>query len=368
MPTGPLSGTRVVEFTGIGPGPLAAMLLADLGASVLRLDRPRAAENAHATDAPHMSAGRPVLGVDLKADEGLRTARELVGAADVLLEGFRPGVMERLGLGPQECLELNPRLVFARVTGWGQDGPLSHRSGHDMNYISLNGALHSFGHQGNRPAPPGNVVGDFAGGSMFAVTGVLSALVERQSSGRGQVVDAAMVDGSALLLSMMYEDRARGMWSDERGTNYLDTGAPWYDVYECADGGHVSVACIEPQFYATFLEGVGLDSADLPDQWDRSRWPELRQRIAAVLATRTRDEWTDLLGDTEACVQPVLSMGEAPEHPHVRARGSVVHNGDRPYPGPAPRFGRTPGHNTRDPDHAAPTVAEVLDEWGVRQP
>ncbi|RNL82854.1 CaiB/BaiF CoA transferase family protein [Halostreptopolyspora alba] len=364
---GPLNGIRVVEFTGIGPTPMAGMLLADLGASVIRLDRPQAAESARTGDGPHMSAGRPVLGVDLKSVEGLRTARDLVSAADVLLEGFRPGVMERLGLGPQECLELNPRLVFARVTGWGQEGPLSHRAGHDMNYISLNGALHSFGREGEAPVPPVNVVGDFAGGTMFTVTGILSALVERQGSGRGQVVDAAMVDGSALLLSMMYEDRARGAWNDERGTNYLDTGAPWYDVYECADGRHVSVACIEPQFYAAFLEGIGLDDAELPDQWDRARWPELRERIASVMRARTRDEWASLLGDTEACVQPVLSMAEAADHPHVRARGSVVRDGDHSYPGPAPRFGRTPGQNTRDPEHAAPSAEDVLAEWGVRR-
>ncbi|MBB4929707.1 alpha-methylacyl-CoA racemase [Lipingzhangella halophila] len=362
---GPLNGIRVVEFTGIGPAPMAGMLLADLGASVIRLDRPQAAESAQAGNGPQLSAGRPVLGVDLKSVEGLRTARELVGAADVLLEGFRPGVLERLGLGPKECLELNPKLVFTRVTGWGQDGPLAHRSGHDMNYISLNGALHGFGRRGQAPVPPVNIVGDFAGGTMFAVTGILSALVERQSSGRGQVVDAAMLDGSAFLMSMMYEDRARGAWSDERGTNYIDTGAPWYDVYECADGRYVSVACIEPQFYAAFLEGIGLDAADLPDQWDRTRWPELRERIAAVLRNRTRDEWADLLGDTEACVQPVLSMAEAPEHPHVRARGSVLRDGDNPYPGPAPRFERTPGRNTRDPEHAAEPVEEALREWGL---
>ncbi|GAA3723849.1 alpha-methylacyl-CoA racemase [Spinactinospora alkalitolerans] len=367
---GPLNGVRVVEFAGIGPGPMAAMLLADLGASMVRLDRPQAAETPAASGPlRHMAAGRPTLGVDLKAEEGVRTARELIAAADVVLEGFRPGVMERLGLGPDECLEANPRLVYARMTGWGQDGPLARRAGHDMNYISLNGALHGFGREGQAPLPPANIVGDFGGGAMFVVTGILSALVERQESGRGQVVDAAMVDGSAFLMSMAYEGRQHGWWGDERGTNILDTGAPWYDVYECADGRHVSVGCIEPQFYAAFLAGIGLaDDADLPGQWDRARWPELRGRFAAVLRTRTRDEWAEALGDTDACVQPILSMGEAPDHPHVRARGSVVRDGEHVYPGPAPRFSRTPGAATRAPDFVEPDLAETLKEWGVRPP
>ncbi|GAA4952722.1 CaiB/BaiF CoA-transferase family protein [Streptomonospora halophila] len=362
---GPLHGIRVVEFAGIGPGPMAAMLLADLGASVIRLDRPAAAEAAERGDRPHMSAGRPVMGVDLKSEEGAAAARGLVASADVLLEGFRPGVMERRGLGPDTCLALNPRLIYARMTGWGQDGPLSQVAGHDMNYISLNGALHSIGRRGGAPVPPVNLLGDFGGGTMFVVTGILSALVERQASGRGQVVDAAMVDGSALLMSMVYEDRERGAWSDERGTNYLDTGAPWYDVYECADGRHVSVGCIEPQFYAAFLEGLGLSRAELPDQWDRENWPKLRERFAAELRTRTRDEWAEVFGGSEACVQPVLSMAEAPDHPHVSARGSVVRKDGRLYPGPAPRFDRTPGRATRDPGFAAPSLAEALAEWGL---
>ncbi|GAA2011017.1 CaiB/BaiF CoA-transferase family protein [Nocardiopsis rhodophaea] len=363
---GPLNGVRVVEFAGIGPGPMAAMLLADLGADVIRLDRPATADAVRAgAPRPHMASGRPILGVDLKTEEGVATARRLVTAADVLLEGFRPGAMERLGLGPDDCLGLNPRLVYARMTGWGQEGPLAHRAGHDMNYISLNGTLHSIGRRGEAPVPPVNLLGDFGGGTMFVVTGILSALVERQSSGRGQVVDAAMVDGSAFLASMIYEDRQRGSWTDERGTNYLDTGAPWYDVYECADGGYVSVGCIEPQFYAAFLRGIGLAGAELPDQWDRDRWPELRERFAEVLRTRTRDEWADLLGDTEACVQPILSMPEAADHPHVKARGSVIRKGDHLYPGPAPRFSRTPGAATRDPDYPEPSLEDALKAWGV---
>ncbi|MBE3000276.1 CoA transferase [Nocardiopsis sp. HNM0947] len=365
MGTGPLHGIRVVEFTGIGPAPMAGMLLADLGASVIRLDRPAAADAMNdGAPGPHMSEGRTVMAADLKSEEGMELARDLVSRADVLLEGFRPGVMERRGLGPEDALELNPRLVYARVTGWGQDGPLAHTAGHDMNYVSLNGALHSIGRAGEAPVPPINLLGDFAGGTMFVVTGVLSALVERQTSGRGQVVDAAMVDGSSLLLSMMLEDRHRGGWSDERGTNYLDTGAPWYDVYECADGRHVSVGCIEPQFYAAFLEGTGLAGEDLPGQWDRESWPALRARFAEVLRTRTRDEWAEVFDGTDACVMPVLSPGEAPDHPHVAARGSLTRGEDgRIVPGPAPRFDRTPGQVTRATPQ--PDTSRVLKEWGI---
>lgn len=361
---GPLNGIRVVEFTGIGPAPMAGMLLADLGASVIRLDRPRAVEALDAgARGPHMSEGRTVLPADLKTEEGRGLALDLVSRADALLEGFRPGVMERLGLGPRTCLELNPRLVYTRVTGWGQEGPLSPAAGHDVNYISVNGALHLIGRAGGPPVPPANLLGDFAGGTMFAVTGLLSALVERQTSGRGQVVDAAMVDGSALLTSMVHEDRSHGSWSDERGTNYLDTGAPWYDVYECSDGRYVAVGCIEPRFYAAFLEGTGLDGEELPDQWDRSGWPRLRERFRAVLRTRTRDEWGEVFDGVDACVTPVLSLEEAPEHPHVRARGSLVREGDRVVPGPAPRFDRTPGGVTRGRE--LPDTAATLRLWGI---
>ncbi|MFE1167560.1 CaiB/BaiF CoA transferase family protein [Nocardiopsis sp. NPDC058789] len=361
---GPLNGIRVIEFTGIGPAPMAGMLLADMGASVIRIDRPGAAEAmTSGATGPHMSEGRAVLGADLKSEEGIARARELVSRADVLLEGFRPGVMERLGLGPDDCLELNPGLVYARVTGWGQEGPLAHTAGHDMNYVSVNGALHSIGRADGPPVPPINLLGDFAGGTMFAVTGVLAALLERRGSGLGQVVDAAMVDGSSLLMSMVHEDRARGSWTDERGTNYLDTGAPWYDVYECADGRHLSVACIEPQFYAAFLAGTGLDGEELPEQWDTEGWPRLRARFAEVLRTRDRDEWGAVFEGTDACVAPILSLAEAPDHPHVRARGALVREGDRVVAGPAPRFGRTPGEVTRG--RPLPDADATLKEWGL---
>ncbi|MBR8740548.1 CaiB/BaiF CoA-transferase family protein [Nocardiopsis sp. MG754419] len=361
---GPLNGIRVVEFTGIGPAPMAGMLLADMGADVIRIDRPGAVEAAHSgAPGPHMTEGRAVVGADLKSEEGLALARDLISRADVLLEGFRPGVLERRGLGPDDCRALNPRLVYARVTGWGQEGPLAHTAGHDMNYVSVNGALHSIGRAGGPPVPPINLLGDFAGGTMFTVTGILAALVERQGSGRGQVVDAAMVDGSALLMSMVHEDRARGEWRDERGTNYLDTGAPWYDVYACADDRHVSVGCIEPQFYAAFLKGIGLADEELPDQWDTRAWPRLRARFAEVLRTRTRDEWGAVFEGTDACVMPIVSLEEAPDHPHVRARGALVREGGRIVSGPAPRFDRTPGGVTRA--RPLPDTDAALERWGL---
>lgn len=363
---GPLEGIRVLEFAGLGPAPMAAMLLADLGASVVRVERPDVAERvAGGALPPHMASGRPLIGIDLKADEGRRQAHKLADAADVLLEGFRPGAMERLGLGPQECHSTNPRLVYTRMTGWGQTGPLADRAGHDINYISLNGALHSFGRRGEPPVPPVNLVGDFGGGALFAVVGIQSALLERERSGAGQVVDAAMLDGSAFLMSMIYEDRARGTWTDERGGNYLDTGAPFYDVYECADGRYVSVGALEPQFYAALLEGLGLTDAELPGQWDRNRWPELRERFTEALRTRTREEWVAVFGETDACVQPVLSMAEATDHPQVAARGSVMRDGERLYAGEAPRFSRTPGRALRAPDAPEPDLEETLKEWGV---
>ncbi len=365
---GPLNGYRIIEFAGLGPGPYGAMLLADLGADVVRIDRAGNVVGGDPAAPPGdvLARGRRSVGVDLKNPDGVEAVLDLGASADALVEGFRPGVMERLGLGPDVCMERNPKLVYARMTGWGQDGPYAPTAGHDINYIALAGALEPMGRAGQQPTPPINLIGDFGGGGMMLAMGVCATLLETSRSGQGQVIDAAMVDGAASLMAMTWSFRAMGLWNDERGTNMLDTGAHFYDIYECADGRYVSVGCIEPQFYARFLEGVGLAGADLPDQWDKERWPVLRERFAAVLRTRTRDEWAEVFADTDACVTPVLSMAEAADHPHVRARGSVVRDGDVVYPGPAPRFSRTPGRNTRVPGTPAPDLAETLKEWGVQ--
>ncbi|CLS93434.1 fatty acid-CoA racemase [Mycobacterium tuberculosis] len=285
---GPLSGLRVVELAGIGPGPHAAMILGDLGADVVRIDRPSSVDGI-SRDA--MLRNRRIVTADLKSDQGLELALKLIAKADVLIEGYRPGVTERLGLGPEECAKVNDRLIYARMTGWGQTGPRSQQAGHDINYISLNGILHAIGRGDERPVPPLNLVGDFGGGSMFLLVGILAALWERQSSGKGQVVDAAMVDGSSVLIQMMWAMRATGMWTDTRGANMLDGGAPYYDTYECADGRYVAVGAIEPQFYAAMLAGLGLDAAELPPQNDRARWPELRALLTEAFASHDRDHW-----------------------------------------------------------------------------
>jgi alpha-methylacyl-CoA racemase len=339
---GPLAGLRVIELAGIGPGPFAARLLAGMGASVVRVQR---AGGGSFDPSGGVSAGgrAEVVPVDLKEPAGRDTVLALVDDADVLMEGFRPGVMERLGLGPEECLARNPRLVYARLTGWGQDGPLASRAGHDINYIALAGALGSFARAGQPPTPPLNLVGDFAGGSLFLIFGVLAALHERSRSGLGQVVDAAMIDGVASLMGFVYELRSLGMWGGQPGSNLLDTGAPFYDVYRCSDGGYVAVGCLEPQFYAAFLAGLGLAAEDLPHQYDADGWPVLRARFADLLATRTRDEWAAVFADTDACVTPVLAMDEAPAHPHNAARGTYQPSGEHWVPGPAPRLSRTPG-------------------------
>ncbi|MBW0104797.1 CaiB/BaiF CoA-transferase family protein, partial [Pseudonocardia sp. KRD291] len=319
---GPLAGVRVVEFAGIGPAPFCGMVLSDLGADVVRIDRIPGPPSA---DPPTgmatltegiLGRGRRSVGIDLKSPDGHAVAAELASSADALIEGFRPGVMERLGFGPDECLAANPRLVYGRLTGWGQDGPYSQAAGHDLNYIALAGALAPIGRRGERPVPPLNVVGDFAGGGMLLAMGIAAALVEAGRSGHGQVVDAAMVDGSAYLMTMMFELLGRGAWTEEHESNPNDGGAHFYDVYETADGRHVSVAPMEPQFYAELLRRLGPDADGLPPQWDRERWPESTDRLAAVFRTRTRDEWCALFDGTDACVAPVLTMSEAPAHPH----------------------------------------------------
>jgi len=349
---GALAGVRVVELAGIGPGPFAAQLLAGMGAEVTRVQR--AGAGAFDPSGGVSTGGRArTVSLDLKDPAGVSEVLALVDDADVLMEGFRPGVLERLGLGPDVCLARNPRLVYARLTGWGQDGPLAQRAGHDINYIALVGALGSFARAGQPPTPPVNLVGDFAGGSMFLIFGVLAALYERSHSGKGQVVDTAMIDGVASLMGFVYELRSAGMWGGPPGSNLLDTGAPFYDVYACSDGGFVAVGCLEPQFYAHFLAGLGLAGEDLPQQFDAAGWPVLRARFAEVLLGRTRDEWAAVFADTDACVTPVLTLDEAPLHPHNAARGTYLRlDPSAPTstpawtPTPAPRLSRTPGHPT----------------------
>jgi alpha-methylacyl-CoA racemase len=354
---GPLTGMRVVELAGIGPGPHAAMILGDLGADVVRVDRP----GASGAD-PALRNRRFVI-ADLKSDEGRELVLKLVAKADVLIEGFRPGVTERLGLGPEDCAKVNDRLVYARMTGWGQTGPRSQQAGHDINYISLNGLLHSIGRVGERPVPPLNLVGDFGGGSMFLLLGILSALWERQTSGKGQVVDAAMVDGSSVLAQMMWGMRDMGVWTDERGTNMLDGGAPYYDTYECADGRYVSVGAIEPQFYAAMLAGLGLNPADLPGQNDRSRWPELRDRFTEAFASKDRDHWAKVFADSDACVTPVLAFGEVEIEPHITERNTFYRVGNGLQPLPAPRFSRSTPHEPRPPRPPGSDTESVLNDW-----
>jgi len=360
---GPLQGLRVVELAGIGPGPHAAMILGDLGADVVRIERPGKGGGVPAGDRDAMLRNRRSVVADLKAPEGRDLVLQLVAKADVLIEGYRPGVTERLGLGPEDCAKVNERLIYARMTGWGQDGPRALQAGHDINYISLNGTLHAVGRKGERPVPPLNLAGDFGGGSMFLLVGILSALYERQASGKGQVIDAAMVDGSAVLMEMMWSFRANGMWSDERGTNMLDTGAPYYDTYETADGKYMAVGAIEPQFYADLLKGLGLDGADLPAQNDISRWPELREVFTKAFAAHDRAHWTKVFEGTDACTTPVLSFAEVLDEPHVVERNTFYDDEGNLQPMPAPRFSRTqPGRPTPPPQRGADTEA-VLHDW-----
>jgi alpha-methylacyl-CoA racemase len=364
---GPLHGIKVVEIAGIGPGPFCGMVLADLGADVVRVDRAANVTGTHQgmPSSDLLNRGRRSIGVDLKKPEGVQVVLDLVERSDVLIEGFRAGVAERLGIGPDACRARNPRLVYGRMTGWGQDGPYATVAGHDINYIALAGALDPLGRQGQPPTPPVNLLGDFGGGGMLLAVGVLAAVVEAQSSGRGQVVDAAMVDGSALLTTMIHSFRAMGMWQDERGTNMLDTGAHFYDVYETADGRWLSVGAIEPQFYDALLRGLGLEGEDLPWQHDRGQWPALKERFAAVFRTKTLDEWMAIFEGTDACVAPVLTIPEAVAHPHNAARGTFVEVAGVPQPAPAPRFDRTPPQVPEPPPHAGHHTDEILRELGI---
>jgi alpha-methylacyl-CoA racemase len=361
---GPLAGLKVVELAGLGPGPHAAMIFADLGADVVRVDRPAGGLQLGSPDAPDPTLrGRRRVAADLKDPAGQETVLRLVERADVLLEGYRPGVTERLGVGPADCHARNPRLIYGRMTGWGQDGPLAARAGHDINYISLTGALHAIGRADQRPVPPLNLVGDYGGGSMLLVTGVLAALWEAQRSGQGQVVDAAMVDGASVLVQLVWGLRAQDMWSDERGANLLDGHAPFYDTYPCADGRYVAVGALEPQFYAALLAGLQIDPARLPEQYDRAGWPTLRARFTAEFLSRGRDEWAEVFAGTDACVTPVLTFGEAATHPHLAARHTIVTDDTGvPQAAPAPRFSRTAPQLPPAPRPPEP-VDQVLTDW-----
>ena len=352
-----LAGVRVLELAAIGPVPWAAMLLADMGADVLRIDRPGVDDRPMPT-----TRGRTAVQLDLKTAEGMRAAHALVRGADVLLEGMRPGALERLGLAPATCLQLNPALVMGRMTGWGQAGPLADRAGHDINCIALNGVLHSIGR--DKPVPPLNLVADYGGGAAFLLIGVLAALLSARATGQGQVVDAAMVDGSASLMTLAYERLMLGRWRDERGVNSLDGGAPWYDVYETYDGRYMAVGCNEPQFYRVFLTTLGLEPEKVPDRANRAHWPALRALFARCFAERTREEWTALFEPTDACVTPVLSMTEAPGHPHNVARGTFRLFEGHMIPGPAPRFGGERGEVAGATTTVSANVA--ISRWAVR--
>ena len=358
--TGPLTGLKVVEMAGLGPAPFCGMLLADMGAEVLSIAMPEktAADNA---SFDVFSRGKQTLRADLRDPTALAAVREIIAKSDALIEGFRPGVMERLGLGPDACLALNARLVYGRMTGWGQTGPLAHAAGHDINYIALSGALHAIGPRGEKPSVPLNYIGDFGGGGMLLGFGLVCALLEAKTSGRGQVVDAAMTDGAALLSTMMYGMHAQNMWSNQRGENLLDGGAHFYDTYTCADGKHIAIGAIEPQFYTLLMQLLGITDTAFAAQMNPAAWPELKARLAALFATKPRSAWCELLEGTDACFAPVLDWDEAPLHAHNVARGTFVKVDGVVQPAPAPRFSRTVVGQAR----AAASAETLLDAWGV---
>lgn len=360
---GPLAGLRVLELAGIGPGPHAAMILSDLGADVVRVDRPAMGFDPTNGAADHLLRGRRSIALDLKDPDQHAQLMTLMATADVVIDVYRPGVAERLGIGPADCHAVNPRLIYARMTGWGQDGPLAKTAGHDINYIALTGALHAIGRPGERPVPPLNLVGDFGGGSMLVLVGILAALWERTRSGRGQVVDAAMIDGVTLLSQMFWAFRGVGAWTDERGVNLLDGGAPYYDTYECSDGRHLAVGALESRFWAVLLAGLEIDQEHFPDRDDPANWPAIRKRLTTVFAEKTRDEWAAIFAGTDACVSPVLAFGEASAHPHVAARNTVIDIAGVPQAAPAPRFSRTPATTPTPPPRVGEHTAEVIAEW-----
>jgi alpha-methylacyl-CoA racemase len=356
---GPLEGVRVVEFAGIGPGPFAAMLLSDMGADVVRIDR-KGGRNPSKFEITYR--GRRAVALDMKKPEAVEAALKLIEKADALLEGFRPGVMERLGVGPDVCLKRNPKLVYGRMTGWGQTGPLASAAGHDINYIALTGALHAIGHATGKPVPPLNLVGDFGGGALYLAFGVVCGILEARKSGKGQVVDVAMTDGAASLMAMFYGMTAAGMWQDRRGANLLDSGAQFYDTYETKDGKFIALGSIEPQFYKELVERAGLTDPAFEAQMDRGAWPTLKEKLAAVIKTKTRDEWDKLMLGTDVCYAPVLSIAEAPKHPHNVARKTFVEVDGVPQPAPAPRFSRTVPEVQGPPQSA--DNATALAAWG----
>ena len=365
---GPLAGLKVIEFAGLGPGPFCAMLLADMGAEVLRIDRKdgsgRPIRLDDAKDA--LNRGRRSVAMDLKNPEAVATVLDLCAGADALIEGFRPGVMERMGLGPEACLKRNPRLVYGRMTGWGQEGPLAKRAGHDINYIAVAGVLHMFGRDGERPVPPANLVGDMGGGGLLLAFGIVCALLEARSSLQGQIVDAAMVDGASLLATSVYGLAAMGLWNPSRwGVNLTDTGAHFYEVYATSDDKLVAVGAIESQFYTQLLKGLGLDGADLPPQMDAASWPQMKRRFAQVFRTKSRAEWEKIFAGTDACVSPVLSPLETIENAHMQARRSFAEIGAVTQPAPAPRFSRTPGEIARPPPLPGQHTVEALAAWGL---
>jgi alpha-methylacyl-CoA racemase len=359
--TGPLAGLRVVEFAGIGPGPFCGMILADLGADVVRIERGGSRPAAVPWNQELLNRGKRSVAADLKTDDGRERALALVERADIAFEGYRPGVAERLGIGPADCLRRQPRLVYGRMTGWGQSGPLAHTAGHDLTYIAHTGALHAIGPAGGPPQVPLNLIGDFGGGSLYLAVGLLAALHESRSSGQGQVVDAAMVDGAAHLMTMFYGFLNAGAWRDERGSNAIDGGAPFYGLYRAADGGYLAVGALEPQFFSALLETLGI--TEPVDQFDRASWPRTRELMADAFGHRTRDEWAEIFAGTDCCVAPVLSMGEAPTSPHLVERGTFVRAGGVVQPGPAPRFSRTPAAVDGPPCTPGQHTDEVLRDW-----
>jgi alpha-methylacyl-CoA racemase len=366
---GPLAGYKIIEMAGIGPAPMCAMLLADLGATVLRVDRqqPSGLGLPNHTRFQILHRSRHAIAVDLKKRDGVDLVLRLARNADALIEGFRPGVMERLGLGPDQCLARNPKLVFGRMTGWGQEGPLAQAAGHDLNYIALAGVLHSIGRAGEPPTPPLNLVGDFGGGALYLAFGLVCALLEAQRSGKGQVVDAAMVDGAASLMSIFYALHAAGSFSLKRGENVLDSGAFFYDVYECTDGKYISLASIEDKFLEEFLRRMEIDPREMPAKMDKARWPEAKAKLARRFKSKTRDEWCRLLEGSDACFAPVLTLEEAPAHPHNAARGSFVEVDGIVQPAPAPRFSRTPAGKPTAPEEPGERGIQSLAQWGLSE-